>query len=213
MNDYYCNRETRAYPGLKAHIQHLFSCAWRQAARESIESKLTTAQAYYLLTARLDSLKMKSTTTPFFGSDIGDGFSEIPAVAVKVLSIVLALAIGLLLRFSQDDGSIPSCALAVTLSIFDANLNDMRIIGRHMSFGDGETPLAGLHLDAVIGDAETGGEAKGLCQPIGCRRGVRINEHRNHGAGWHRSVESHLETLSPQPARRTSTAAGSAMAR
>jgi len=105
---------------------------------------------------------MKSTTAPFFRSDIGDGFGEVPAVAVKVLSIVLALAIGLLLRFSQDEGSVLSCALAVILSIFDANLNDVRIVGRDISFGDGEAPLPGLHLDAVIGDAETGGEAKRL---------------------------------------------------
>src|SRR5215470_5318866 len=98
---------------------------------------------------------MKSTTTPFFGSDIGDGFSEIPAMAVKVLSIVLALAIGLLLRWGQDAGSVLPRALAVILSIFNANLNDMRIVGRHISFGDGEAALAGLHLDTVIGDAET----------------------------------------------------------
>jgi len=105
---------------------------------------------------------MKCTTAPFFGSDIGYGFGKIPAVAVKILSVVLALAIRLLLRFSQDDGSILSCAVAVTFSIFDANLNDVRIVGRHTSFGDGEAALAGLHLDAVIGDAETDGEAKGL---------------------------------------------------
>jgi len=105
---------------------------------------------------------MKCTTAPFFGSDIGDGFGEVPAVAVKILSIVLALAIGLLLRFSQDDGSILSRALAVTLSIFDANLNDVRIVGQHISFGNGEAAIAGLHLDAVIGDAETDGETKGF---------------------------------------------------
>jgi len=105
---------------------------------------------------------MKCTTAPFFGSDIGDGFGEVPAVAVKVLSVVLALAIGLVLGFRQDDGTILSRSLAVTLSIFDANLNDVRIVGRHISFGDGEAALAGLHLDAVIGDAETDRKAKGL---------------------------------------------------
>ena len=30
----------------------------------------------------------------------------------------------------------------------------MRIVGRHISFGDGEAALAGFHLDAVIGDPE-----------------------------------------------------------
>jgi hypothetical protein len=74
---------------------------------------------------------MKCATAPFFGSDIGDGFGEVPAVAVKVLSVVLALAIGLVLGFRQDDGTILSRSLAVTLSIFDANLNDVRVVGRH----------------------------------------------------------------------------------
>jgi hypothetical protein len=110
----------------------------------------------------VDSLKMKCTTAPFFRSDIGDSFGEVPVVAVKVLSIVLALAIGVLLRFSQDGGSVPSRALAMTLGIVDANLNHVRLVGRDISFGDGEAALAGLHLDAVIGDAESGGEAKGL---------------------------------------------------
>jgi hypothetical protein len=110
----------------------------------------------------IDSLKMKCATAPFFGSDIGDGFGEVPAVAAKVLSVVLALAIGLVLGFRQDDGTILSRSLAVTLSIFDANLNDVRVVGYHVAFGDGEAAITGFHLDAVIGDAETDAEAKGL---------------------------------------------------
>jgi hypothetical protein len=47
---------------------------------------------------------MKYTAAPFLGSDIGDGFGEVPAVAVKVLSVVLTLAI-LVLGFGQDDGT------------------------------------------------------------------------------------------------------------
>jgi hypothetical protein len=66
------------------------------------------------------------------------------------------------LGFRQDDGTILSRSLAVTLSIFDANLNDVRVVGRHISFGDGEATLPGFHLDAVISDAEADGEAKGL---------------------------------------------------
>ena len=142
---------------------------------------------------------MKRTVTPLFGSDIGDGFGEVPAVAVKVLSVVLALAIGLVLRFSQNHGSVLPRVFAVTIGIFDTNLNDVRIVGRHISFGDGEATLAGFHLDAVIGDAETDGEAKGLSQPIGGSAGVGVNEHRYHDARRHRSVESHLETVSLNP--------------
>jgi hypothetical protein len=139
---------------------------------------------------------MKCTVTPLFGSDIGDGFGEVPAVTIKVLSVVLALAIGLILRFSQDDGSLLPRAFTVTIGIFDTNLNNVRIIGRHISFGDGEAALAGFHLDAMIGDAETDGEAESLSQPIGGSAGVGVNEHGYHGARRHRSVESHLETLS-----------------
>ena len=105
---------------------------------------------------------MKCAAAPFLGGDIGDRFGEVPAVAVKVLSVVLALPIGLVLRLSQDDGTVLSCALAVTLSIFDANLNDVRIVGYHIAFGDGEAAVTGFHLDAVIGDAETDSEAKSL---------------------------------------------------
>ncbi len=105
---------------------------------------------------------MKCTAAPFLGSDIGDGFGEVPAVAAKVLSVVLALSIGLVLRFTKDDGTVPSRTLAVTLSIFDANLNDVRIVGYHIAFGDGEAAVAGFHLDAVVGDAKTDSEGKSL---------------------------------------------------
>ncbi len=103
---------------------------------------------------------MKFTVTPLFGSDIGDGFGEVPAVTVKILNIVLALAIRMILRFRQDDGSVLPRTLAMSMGIFDTNLNDVRIVGRGISFGDGDATFAGSHLDAVIGDAETDGEAK-----------------------------------------------------
>ena len=36
------------------------------------------------------------------------------------------------------------------------------LLGDHVAFGDGEAAVAGLHLDAVIGDAQTDGEAERL---------------------------------------------------
>jgi hypothetical protein len=75
-------------------------------------------------------------------------------VAVKVLRVVLALAIPLVLWFRQDDCTLFSRSVAVPLSILDANLNDVRVIGYHFAFGDREAPIAGFHLDAMIGDAE-----------------------------------------------------------
>jgi len=106
--------------------------------------------------------KMKCTAAPIFGGDIGDGLRKVPAVTIKVLSVVLALAIGLVLGFRQDDGTVLSCSLAVTLRIFDANLNDVRVVGYHVAFGDGETAITGFHLDAVIGYAKTDRETKSL---------------------------------------------------
>jgi hypothetical protein len=50
----------------------------------------------------------------------------------------------------------------VTLGVFDANLHDVRMVRHHMTFGDGEAPIAGLHLNAVIRDAEADGEPERL---------------------------------------------------
>jgi hypothetical protein len=81
---------------------------------------------------------MKCTVAPLFGRNIGDGFGEVPAVTVKVLSVVLALSIlalsiRLVLRFSQDDGSVLPRAFAMTIGIFDTNLNDVRIVREHIT--------------------------------------------------------------------------------
>ena len=69
------------------------------------------------------SLQMKLPATPLIRSDIGDGFGEVPAVTVKILSIVLALTIRMVLRLTQNDGAILPRSLAVPLGIFNANLN------------------------------------------------------------------------------------------
>jgi hypothetical protein len=150
----------------------------------------------------VELFKMKCPAAPFLGSNVGDGLGEVPAVAVKVLSVVLALAIGLVLGFREDGGTVLSRSLAVRLGIFDANLHNMRVVGYHVAFGDGEAAIPGFHLDAVIGNAETNGKPKGLGQPIGRCARVGINEHRNDDARRNGSVESHLETLSLTPSGR-----------
>jgi len=105
---------------------------------------------------------MKRTAAPFLGSDIGDGFGEVPPVPVEVLGIVLALAIRMISGFAQDGGAVPACALAVAFGIFDANLDRLRVVGHHIAFGYGEATIAGLHLDAVVGDAKADREAESL---------------------------------------------------
>ena len=140
---------------------------------------------------------MKFAAAPILGSDIGDGFGEIPTVAVKILNVVLALAIGVFFGFGQDHGAVLSRALAMAVRVFNANLNRLRMVGHNFSFGDGEAAIPGLHLDAVIGDAKADPEAEGLREPIGSRGGVRVNKNGDDGAGRNRSVGTHGETLSP----------------
>ena len=103
-----------------------------------IDGSIHTDQFGIFLRLRVEFLKMKCAAAPLFGSDIGEGFRKVPAVSVKVLSVVLALAIGVVLGFRQDDGAVLSRSLAVTPRIFDANLNDVRVVGDHVAFGDGE---------------------------------------------------------------------------
>jgi hypothetical protein len=108
------------------------------------------------------SLKMKFSTTPLLRGDIGDGFSEVPAVTVKILGAILSLAIRVILRFTQDDGAVLPRSLVVTLGILNANLHVLRVVGRHFAFSDREAAIASSHLYAVIGDAQTNREAKSL---------------------------------------------------
>jgi len=108
------------------------------------------------------SLQMKLAAAPFFRRNVGEGFGEVPAVAVKILRVVLALAIWVIFRLVQDNRAVLSRSLAVLLSIFNPNLDMLRIVGLHIAFRNRETAIAGLHLNAVIGDAQANCEAKRL---------------------------------------------------
>ncbi len=130
------------------------------------------------------SLEVKFSAAPLFRGDIAEGFGEVPTVAVKVLRVVLALAVGMFRGFSQDCGAILPCAFAVAVRVFDADLHDVAAVGRDVAFGDGEATFAGLHLNAVIGDAETNGEAKSFREPLGCGGGVGVDQHGNDSTGW-----------------------------
>jgi len=117
-------------------------------------------------------------------------------VAVEILGVVLAFAVGMVLGFSQDEGAVLPRPPAVSIGIFNADLNVLRVVRRDRAFGDGEAAIASPHLYAVIGDAKADGEAKSLCQPMGGCARVWIDEHRNHGARRHGTIGSHWETLS-----------------
>ena len=144
-------------------------------------------------------LKMKCTIAPLFRSNIANGFGKVPTMPVKVLRIVLAFAIRLVFRFGQNNCPVLSSPLTVTNSIFNANLNDMGIVGRNISFGYGEAAVAGLHLYTVIGDAQADREAESLSEPIRCDSGIWVNQHGYHGTRGHGAVGSHFRTLPFEP--------------
>src|SRR4051812_42135945 len=108
------------------------------------------------------SLEMKRPATPFFRRDVRDRFGEVPAVATKVLRIVLALAIGVVCRLGEGDGSMLPRTLAVTLRILDADLNDMCVVRGDRALRDGEAAVSGFHLDAVIRDTQADTKAERL---------------------------------------------------
>jgi len=139
------------------------NCRKQDDYAQDVRQALFSVQVWHLADCLgAVSFEMKRSVTPFLGSDIFDRFGEIPVVAVKVLSVVLALAIGLVLRFSQDDGAVLPCLFAMSLSILDANLDDVRTVGYDVAFRNGDAAIAGFHLDAVIGDPEADSEAKSL---------------------------------------------------
>src|SRR5262249_7477720 len=103
------------------------------------------------------SLAMELTAAPFFGSKLGERFGKVPPMAVKILSVVLALAIRLVRRFAQYDRTVLPRALTVALRILDADLNDVRGVWRHLALGNREAAVARFHLNAVVGDASAEG--------------------------------------------------------
>ena len=66
----------------------------------------------------------------------------------------------MVLRFTQDNNAVLPRAFAMSLGIFNADLNVLRVVGCHRAFGDSEAAIARSHLYAVIGDAKTHSEAK-----------------------------------------------------
>src|SRR5436190_16797792 len=141
---------------------------------------------------------MKLAAAPILRRDVGDGFGEVPAVSVKVLSVVLTLAVGMICWFAQNDRSILPRTLTVGLAVLNADLNALRVVRHHITFGDREAAVAGFHLDTVIGNAQADSESESFRQPVSGRAWIGVTKHRNHRAGWYRAVESHLKTVSGQ---------------
>src|SRR5687768_17085773 len=59
----------------------------------------------------------------------------------------------------------------------------------------------------MIGNAQAHGEAERLCQPISRGAGVGVHQHGDYGAGWYRTVESHMATVADVSSARTTSPA------
>src|SRR5579863_8141287 len=140
-------------------------------------------------------LKIHWRAAPGFGIDIREGLGEIPSMAEEVLRVVLPFAIHMIDRFGEDDGAVPAGTLAVSAGIFDAYLRDMGIFRDGVAFGDGEAALAGAHLNAMVGDAQTHCEAERLRQPISGDARVGIVKNWNNGAWRNGAIGAHGATL------------------
>src|SRR5436305_15170073 len=84
------------------------------------------------------SLNMKFSTTPLLGTDVGDGFSEVPAVTVKILHVVLSPAARMILRLTKNNGAVLPRSLALSFGLFNATLNLLRVVGRRFAFSERE---------------------------------------------------------------------------
>lgn len=114
---------------------------------------------------------------------------------MEVAGVVLAFTVRLVYGFRQNDSATVAGVFAMPPGILNANLNNMRFLGRNVAFGDREAPIPGFHLDAMIGDAQPHRETESFCKPISSRGGVRVYENWNYTARWNRPIKSHDKTL------------------
>lgn len=141
-------------------------------------------------------LEVELPTAPFFWGYISDGFREVPVMTVEIPRIVLALTVGLILRFGQDRGAILTRALAMPLRVFNAHLDDVRFIWREVTFGDREAPIARFHLNAMVRDPQANLKSERLRQPFGSNARIGINEHGDDSTRRHGPIRSHPQTVS-----------------
>jgi hypothetical protein len=133
---------------------------YQSALKERVSSITTNVGHSPAIQMDFALLQMKLPAAPVFGSNVSNGFREVPAVAVEILGVVLALAIRMVCRFRQDNRPILPRSLTMALRILDTDLHALGIVRQNIPFSDREATLAGLHLDAVIGDAQSNRKAK-----------------------------------------------------
>ena len=75
-------------------------------------------------------------------------------MAGEVFCVVLALAVHVVDGFGKDARPVLACSLAMSEGIFDPDLRDVRAVRFDLAFRDRDASVAGLHLNAMVGDAQ-----------------------------------------------------------
>ena len=81
-------------------------------------------------------LESDRCSTPLQRVNIGDGLGEVPTMTGEVLGVVLALAVYMIGRFREDMGAMLAGSFTVSKGIFDADLDDVGVIGCDVAFGN-----------------------------------------------------------------------------
>ena len=80
---------------------------------------------------------------------------------MKVSCVVLALAVHMICRLGENDGTVLPRALAVRKGVYDTHLGDVRTLGHNIALGNREASFACPHLDAVVGDPQPNRKSEG----------------------------------------------------
>jgi hypothetical protein len=134
------------------------------------------------------NLETHRCASPLLGSDVGDGLREGPPMSREILRIVLAFAVNMVGRGSEDACPLFFGSLAVALRIGHPHHYQVCYVRRHFTLCDDETSVTRPELNPVVADAQADSEAKRVAQPVRRCVDIRIREYGNNCAWWRGSV-------------------------
>src|SRR5580704_967679 len=125
--------------------------------------------------------------------DICNGLREVPAASGEIFDAVLALAVRIVGRWTEDPRSMLAGLLAVTIYIFNSHHHGVPDIGSLAlgQLGQYDGSVANVQLGAVIADSHAEGETKGVAEPVDGFPDIRICELRDHSALRTRPIFKH----------------------
>ncbi len=144
---------------------------------------------------------MDGFAAPAGGVDVGDGLGERPAMASEVDGVVLAFAVHVVGGRGGNGGAVLPGVFAMRFGVGDADHDAVDGKGgrtglRELALVNDEAAVAGAHLDAMVADTKTDGEAEGGAEPFGCNGWVGVVEGGDNGAGWNGAIGEHEDSRS-----------------